>query len=312
MPCYSPVEAWYSNQTNPSGKRSLVFSPANAVGSPIKIPCGGCVGCRLERSRQWAVRLLHESQLHVYRWFLTLTYSDAYLPPDGGLVKRDYQLFLKRLRKARPNLPIQYFLVGEYGETNPVTKIVDGGLYRPHYHAIIFGVDFPDMRQHTQNEAGDPLFVSAELDALWGMGDCYIGAVTSQSIGYVARYSMKKVTGDLAEKHYQRINPDTGEVHEVLPEFARMSLKRPIGSRWYEKYSEEVHATDSVVIRGREQKPPRYYDKKLADSDPERLATTKDTRKRSAQGRRFDNTPDRLSIRRIVKEAQISRLVRKL
>lgn len=105
MPCYRPITAWYSREVNRSGKRSLVFSPRKAEqqDDPIQISCGQCIGCRLERSRQWAVRCLHEASLYEDNCFITLTFDDNHLfkrNNPASLDIRDFQLFMKRLRKS--------------------------------------------------------------------------------------------------------------------------------------------------------------------------------------------------------------------
>jgi hypothetical protein len=59
---YSPIQA-YRNPFDHEGP--LLFSPphpgfsasANIALSGLKIPCGRCIGCRLEYSRQWAMRI---------------------------------------------------------------------------------------------------------------------------------------------------------------------------------------------------------------------------------------------------------------
>jgi len=105
MPCYSPITGYRSKEINPTGKRSIVFNPAKAEqrDQALQISCGQCIGCRLERSRRWAVRCMHEAQMHRYSCFLTLTYSDEFLPSDGTLVLKDFQDFMKRLRKRVVN-----------------------------------------------------------------------------------------------------------------------------------------------------------------------------------------------------------------
>ena len=136
MPCYSPLIAWRAKHINPSGKTSLVFNQRDAAqpDDPVQLPCGQCIGCRLEKSRQWAMRIAHESSLYDQNCFLTLTFSDEHLPQNLSVSKRDLQLFMKRLRKHFAPRKIRFFQCGEYGELN----------MRPHYHSILFNVDFPD------------------------------------------------------------------------------------------------------------------------------------------------------------------------
>lgn len=97
MACYALLSAW----KKPGG--GITFKKGEAVGlKPIKLPCGQCLGCRLDYSREWAVRCTHESLLHKENSFITLTYDDEHLPEDGGLVKKHWQDFCKRLRKKKP------------------------------------------------------------------------------------------------------------------------------------------------------------------------------------------------------------------
>jgi len=134
MACYHPIQAWRSKKVNKeTGKRSIVFQRSEAfVDMPVVVPCGQCIGCRLEKSRQWAIRCVHESKCHDDNIFVTLTYNNENLPKDGSLCLADLQKFMKRLRK-KYGAGIRYFACGEYGEK----------LKRPHYHVCIFGLNFP-------------------------------------------------------------------------------------------------------------------------------------------------------------------------
>ena len=136
MTCYAPLHGYYSQERNPkTGKRSVVFSRNSGYDDRrVSVPCGQCIGCRLERSRQWAVRCVHESSLHRFSSFITLTYNDEHLPSDRSLNVEHFQRFMKRLRKHLEPLKIRFFHCGEYGDK----------FRRPHYHAIVFGYDFPD------------------------------------------------------------------------------------------------------------------------------------------------------------------------
>ena len=67
------------------------------------IPCGRCMECRLEYSRQWANRQMLEAATSDNNWFLTLTYDDEHLPKNSQgyptLVKNDVKKFMKDLRE---------------------------------------------------------------------------------------------------------------------------------------------------------------------------------------------------------------------
>ena len=227
MVCFQPLKGWKSKTINEkSGKRSVVFSRnLGLVDLPVELPCGQCSGCRLERSRQWAMRCVHEAQLHEDNIFITLTYDNEHLPYGGSLYYRDFQLFMKRLlvhadRHLKRHPGIRFYMCGEYGEN----------FGRPHYHAVMFNYDLPDKKLFKM-ERGNPLYTSEILSELWGKGLTSVGGVTFQSAAYVARYIMKKVTGDAAEDHYTRIDPETGEVFERVPEFTNMSRRPGIGAK---------------------------------------------------------------------------------
>ena len=97
MTCFYPLQAYYGERRS-NGKNSVVFDSRLSNSSvELKLPCGQCVGCRLERSRVWAMRCLHESQLHDFSSFVTLTYDEC--PSDGSLNYWHFQKFMKRLRK---------------------------------------------------------------------------------------------------------------------------------------------------------------------------------------------------------------------
>lgn len=236
--CTKPITGYYSRSVNPSGKRSLVFAASEGFSDrPIQIPCGQCIECRLERSRQWAMRCVAEASLWPDNIFLTLTYDDIHLPDNFSLVKRDLQLFFKRLRKEYGS-GIRYFAAGEYGDKSQ----------RPHYHAIIF--NFKPHDGENVHLSGRPLYISRTLARLWPYGFHSYGDVTFESAAYVARYCLKKLTGPLAESYGLR-----------EPEFALMSRRPGIGSGWFDKYHKDVYPGDRFIIRdGQAMNPPRYFD----------------------------------------------------
>ena len=282
MPCYHPRQGWRSKKVNESGKRSIVFNPRYAyMDMPITVPCGQCIGCRLEKSRQWAIRISHEASLYDDNCFLTLTYNNENLPQDGNLVKKHFTLFIKRLRKKYKNKKIRYFMCGEYGEK----------LGRPHYHVILFNHDFKDKVYHSGNQ-GNILYRSEELESLWSIskqedskragesrGFCTIGTVTFESAGYVARYCTKKVTGLAKADHYQRVDKETGRIIEKLPEYAQMSKKPAIGKEWFDKFYLDIYRHDEMSVRCRTMRPPKFYDSEYEKIDPKRMEILKKIRK---------------------------------
>ena len=289
MACFKPLRG----RLSAAGIKFSKDDPGN-----IDVACGRCIGCRLDNSRQWAVRCCHEASLYDENSYLTLTYRDEDLPSDGSLRPEDFTLFMKRLRKAIYPRQVRYYMCGEYGDE----------LSRPHYHALLFGYDFPDKRFHKRIK-GNPSFVSERLSDLWGKGFCTIGAVTFESAAYVARYILKKQTGDKARAHYSHIDKGTGEIQKRVPEYTRMSLKPGIGAKWYEQFSGDVFPDDFVVLGGRKYKTPRYYDQLLGRDSPDKLAEVKEQRV-SRMREKSISAPGEFSRERLeTKEACTSRRV---
>lgn len=179
-----------------------------------------------------------------------MTYSDEKLPYGETLVRKDPQLFIKRLRKRYPSNNIRTFYCGEYG----------GETRRPHYHALIFGLGPTDKEKHTIKN-GRVLWRSDKIDEIWGMGHCNFGQVSFQSAQYVAGYITKKIGGEKAKEHYQWIDETSGRIIDRLPEFQGQSLKPGIGYDWIEKWIEDVYPRDIVIVDGQKTRPPKYYDK---------------------------------------------------
>ena len=261
MACYSPLLAYRTFDN------SIIFNERSGdVVHSLTLPCGQCIGCRLERARQWAMRCVHEASNYQHNSFVTLTYNDDSLPDVASLHYDDFQRFMKRLRKAhkgfhlspRGDYPIRFYMAGEYGSTK----------MRPHFHACLFNFDFLDKKVWQKTKSGSLIYRSAELERLWPFGYSSIGELNFQSAGYVARYCMKKVTGDLSTDHYTRCEEITGELIQLRPEFNKMSLKPGIGFDWYQKFKKDVYNFDYVVINGKRCKPPKFYDKKFEAEYP--------------------------------------------
>ncbi|WNK12948.1 MAG: replication initiator protein [Microvirus sp.] len=303
MPCFSPLVGYYSREVGKSGKRGITFDRnASFSGVKIKLPCSRCIGCRLEHSRQWAMRLMHENRLHAFSSFVTLTYRNEDLPPGGTLVKSHFQLFMKRLRKAREPDRIRFYACGEYGDLNA----------RPHYHAILFNCRFPDQRFYKNNGRGEPLFDSIELSKIWPYGDNMIGAVSFDSCAYVARYVMKKRRGADAEEYYD-VQDEYGEIFRRIPEFPLMSRRSGLGRGWFDKYGSETYAHDNCVFNGRLVRPPRYYDGLAEESfGGDKIAALKRKRLITSRLYRKDNAPDRLRVREVVALKRLKQLERKV
>lgn len=270
MACISPITAYRASTVNPSGKRSLVFNRAAGFADlPVTIPCGMCIGCRIQRARSWALRCVHESKGHTFNSFVTLTYDDEHLPPSGSIEKSILQLFFKRLRKA--GFSFRYFAAGEYG---PTTN-------RPHYHILFFGIDFHQDRRLYKTVNETRYYKSEQLNKIWGQGDALITGLTYTSAEYVAKYIISKRLGKDAPDHsdYSRLDLSTGEHFQVLPEFTLMSRRPGIGSEWYAKFASDAFPSDFLVYDERKFAVPRYYSDKLKNSDATAHAAIKKKRR---------------------------------
>lgn len=268
MACYSPNVAIKGDYKD-NGKRELIWRYRSG-GEKLFLPCGKCIGCKLSYAKGWAIRCMHEASLYDQNSFVTLTFDNEHLPKDGNLDVRTFQDFIRRLRKTgRKN--VRYFHAGEYG----------GNFGRPHYHAILFNVGFEDKELKFTTDAGSNMYVSKELQSLWPYGLHSIGDVTYASAAYVARYCVKKATEifkteiirdeDTGKRYW--INKKTGEMK--VPEYTTMSRRPGIGSAWYDKYKGDIFPGDYVIVEGRKEKVPRFYENKLDKEDPDLLESLK-------------------------------------
>ncbi|WNK12966.1 MAG: replication initiator protein [Microvirus sp.] len=340
MPCYRPLDAFQCVDG------AVVFTEGKGnkrhdISRSLLLACGQCVGCRLERSRQWATRCIHEKQFHEEACFLTISYDDKNLPEHRSLRHEDIQLFLKRLRQhVVRNLPqsktkptkctpplqwgatenqgnkfpfkrrktklainyVRYYMCGEYGDQTR----------RPHYHMCVYGWRPKDEKfwSTSRSSIQSRIYTSATLDKIWRLGKIWIGDVTFESAAYVARYIMKKVLGQAAANHYTEIDASTGEIKQRNPEYTRMSLKPGIGARWLEKYATDVYPEGKVVVRGHTSTSPKYYDKKFKKMSPLEYEDLLFERHKEQQKRPGENSKERLATKEIVAKAKIAFLKR--
>lgn len=252
------------------------------------IPCGQCMGCRIDRSKQWANRCLLEMEYHPSTYFVTLTYDELHLPTSfyadddgvkcvtGNLVKRDFQLFMKRLRKkyaVRYDNKLRFFACGEYGSVT----------FRPHFHVIIFGLQLDDLVIYKRSNEGHIYYNSEFVQSCWrdsngfDIGYAVVAPANWSTCAYVARYITKKICG--AEKDFY-------DKHNINPEFTLMSRKPGI-ARWYYDDHPDLYDYNSINIStpdgGKKFRPPKYFDR-LYDLDcPEEAAALKEQRKKIAE-----------------------------
>lgn len=298
MPCYHPLQAYKT------ASGSVVFDQRKAHGEitkSIELACGQCYGCRLERSRRWAMRCVHESSLYKQNCFITLTYNDENIPNRGQLTYKHFQDFMKRLRfhaAKKDNRIIRFYMGGEYGSIN----------WRPHYHAILFNWEWEDKTYFKTTGSGERVYTSQQLEKLWPYGYSSTAAATFESAAYIARYCMSKRTGDEAKEWYKRIDNE-GEYH-LIPEFNKMSNRPGIGADWLKFYKNDVYQNDYVVINGQESRVPTYYDKLFKKMNPDKMAEFKEEREWQGYKNRADNTTERLLVKEQVAIAKTKSLIR--
>ncbi len=227
------------------------------------LPCGNCLGCRANQARDWAFRIMHETQEHESSWFVTLTYANERMPENGSLDPEDLRTFVKTLRRQQKE-KLSYYACGEYGETTQ----------RPHYHSVLYGPRLLD-KSPLRNNGNYPVWRSPTLESCWPHGHSEISTVTTGSASYVAGYVRKKISKRAKPEAYTRVDPETGELVELKQEFSRMSRRPAIAKRWIEKYWTDVYPNDYVVMQGKEFKPPRYYDKWMEIHQPEIMIDVK-------------------------------------
>ncbi len=310
MPCYYPLDAYRAKSPNASGKYGIVFTKSEAQqDQPLKLACGQCIGCRLERSRQWAMRCTHESSLYEENCFLTLTYDEVNVPPTGSLNLVDWQRFMKRLRKQLSPKKIRFFMCGEYGVNDDINVL--SVLGRPHYHAIIFNHDFADKKLLKTTKSGNKIYVSESLDSAWGNGISVIGDCTFESAAYVARYIMKKITGDEADDHYQGHDPETGEVIQKKREFTTQSMRPGIGREWFNKYRHDLDK-GWCTIKGVKMAPPEYYNKLYEQNHDDSYCYIREAKQLAIDDMDIETSPNRLRVREKVRRIRTKVLTRTL
>ena len=274
------------------GCNAIVPRAGNAGKIGLVRPCGRCIECRLNYKRGKAIRAVHELEFWDTSSFVSLTYDDDNLVYNPTAIapsvsRRDLQLFWKQLRSKLSPLKISYMASAEYGDTTE----------RPHYHAIIYGWDFPD-REYWKTDGGNKLYTSQLLSEAWGFkGHAVIGDVTYDSSAYVANYTVKKLSGEPAKDMYD----DCGR----LPPFGAMSVKPAIGRRWIEKYLYDVYPRDTIVVNGKEVRPPRYYDEYLKKVDEPLWKKVEVSRREAAKKRLDENYVASGAVKGICQESKI-------
>jgi hypothetical protein len=285
-------------------------------GDLIQLPCGRCIGCRLEYSRQWANRLMLEREYHDSAYFVTFTYNDFFVPrayypdPETGealtsltLSKVHWQLLMKRVRKMFPDDQLRFYVSGEYGTDT----------MRPHFHAIIFGLHLDDLQLKATDQRGFRYYRSPKLEYCWSVspdkgsiispymttvedilqkvkedgnspylipeypGRVRVGYVTIADVTWeTCAYTARYVTKKLCGDD-ARFYSD----FNLVPPFSLMSRRPGIARQWYEDHpgwSDYDYINIKTGDGGRKVNPPKYFERLLGEDDPDLAAQRSEIR----------------------------------
>lgn len=317
MACFQPRRCWFKwDGGRPLFQFPIGEDPLDYVEGVAR--CRRCIGCKSDRARDVSLRASHEARFVGVASFLTLTYDDAHLPWDtlrlsdagrrqalrwpnsvlpfrGSLRRRDVVLFMKRLRKAlweSHAVRVRAYVVGEYGGRN----------LRPHYHLCLFGFDFRDDRRAAgESKQGHPMFTSAQLSALWGMGMCWVNEMGQEVAQYAAKYALKS-QGERCELRMTRDG-----VVEIAPPFDGLPRGKALGLPWLDQFWSDVFPRGLVVLRGGVELPaPAAYMKVLKERDEDLFEAIAEQRSIEGLKRLEDFMPQRLEARQTVAHARAS------
>ena len=306
MSCYHPLVGLYRG-LNENGKRDLriihsddPFKDIEYNPGSVLIPCGKCIGCRLDYSRRWADRMMLELESAGKGIFVTLTYDCRNVVdlegekvctcvyPDidvrngekcpltsicasecrssGSLFKSHVQTFMKDLReelRTKRNTFIRFFAVGEYGSLE--------NSHRPHYHLILFGLgldDLPDKKPVGFNELRQEVYSSDLISRHWPYGFISVGDVSWRSCAYVSRYVTKKALDPMSDDELDQL----GKNHL----FNLMSRRPGIGRKYLDEHPDCLDYSSiylSTPDGSKRVNIPKYFVKQLELTDPEKYDT---------------------------------------
>lgn len=311
MACYHPLTAFARTPPgstkkeltfNFGGDPDYVFVDGHLYSEKLKIPCGQCDGCRMDYSRQWAIRCALEAQQWQHNWFVTLTYSDEFVPLNthavvdqetGEVIDEDFVMtlvpddlkgFMKRLRRNFQREKgfdgVRFYACGEYGPKN----------MRPHFHLILFNCPLDDLVLH-HKDRGYCYYSSEFLEKAWSeritvdgksvrvpYGFVQVCDFTYETAAYVARYMLKKHKG---------LDADFYEREGIAPEFTRCSRRPGIAYQYFEEHRDQIYDFDQINILGGKGKvmkahPPKYFDRLFDVDNPEQMSMIKEKRKDDA------------------------------
>lgn len=260
------------------------------------IPCGQCIGCKIQKRQDWATRIEMEAKTWPKEsvWFVTLTYDNEHIPgvnhETGEVVRgamylrrkkepelavnqtlwyEDIQNFLKRLRKAYSG-QLRYFVAGEYGEKTG----------RPHYHMILFGYQPEKLKPYSKVKP-DEYMVDSRITRCWGLGIHNLINPTQGGYSYVAGYVTKKFDDETLE-HIK---------NGLRPPFAQMSRDPGLGYKYYQEHKDEIWKKGYIQLdNGKRASIPRYFQEMQRIEDPRILWELK----KQNQQRAIDKTKDML------------------
>lgn len=331
MSCKSPRPLYHTDNGNVTLSKPHPSSKHFAT-----TKCHMCNQCQIDYRISWGLRGQLENQMHQHSQFVTLTYDNEHLPQGANLYPKHHQDFFKRVRnyeKRHGNKQtIRYMLCGEYGRETS----------RPHYHAIIFGLELPDKILKYKTQKGVYEYSSAILTKLWPHGSATASSVTPAACSYIVSYMKKdsinrnenartqaEINGhkylgnyikveksiDLAGNitknllPYQCLNPSTGVITERMRPYARFSTNPGIGRAWFDKYYKDMFPKGYINLDGKKCFAPGYFYDLLRQIDRPLYEAVKQSRIQYAETfeNHTDNTPQRRLIKAIVQEANISK-----
>lgn len=298
MACDYPLTAWKPRPPNTQWvfQRSAALMPDD----PQSVPCGQCMGCRIDKSLEWGDRATHEAQLYDDNCIVTLTYEDKHLPEDGSIRKIVLSKFVRSLRDANDGKLIRFMGCGEYGDQ----------FRRPHYHVVLFNHTFADRVHWSTGPSGARQYTSPHLTKRWPYGLATFADFTPEGARYVGRYCTKKITGDRAADHYVQPHPVSGELHRVEPEFLLTSRRPGLGRAWVEKFYDDIYPSGHIMRDGSPAPIPRYYDKILKEAHSKKLKVRNRLKALELRKRKEAPTVDRRKARALIRDARMSLIKR--
>lgn len=256
MACEKPTIAWQDTiGLTSSGRHPVVFKLPVEYCNPfqkryveISVPCGKCFSCRRDRAFELTCRSIFESRLYDFNSFVTLTVSDDKIKEvfPNGVEHRPFQLFAKRLRKKIGKF--RYLMCAEYGSTTQ----------RPHYHVVIFGHRFTDVKY-----LDDGSYVPSEvISSCWPYGNIQVADLNENRIAYVAGYTLKDYQLGRDFQWYA--------FRGLFPPYVKWSRRPGLGYDWFKSHITDVYKgvdnvrSEIIISRKLRSMKSRYLDDKLS------------------------------------------------